>query len=415
MASPAGPGIRDASQKAAAGLLAAFLLVLPFTSSAALRNAFLALAGLCVLYGAARGRLPRPRLPSWRVLAPIAAYGAWGIASVAWSVDPAYSISELRPELLYPLVAFLVFHAATQHVADIDRWAFSLSAGLGILGVAALAQVVLTGWWDPPRWHGDVGSYATHIVLALPLLAWAFLRAGSAVRAALAAVAALTLAVALWTDNRIIWLALGGMTVFSVILGASALSGRQRSRAIAFAAVATLAFSSLFILSVQQRSSRLEASLSAAEAKLAHDPRVAIWKYTAGRVFDSPWIGHGFGRGILRQDIRTGAVPGVDNPLYTHGHNTVLNVALQGGAVGLALFAWMLAALVRELVAGLANAPPRRDAAVLGLVLFAGFAIRNQTDDFLVRHSALLAWALAGAVLGALRPGPGPTSARTPA
>ena len=75
-----------------------------------------------------------------------------------------------------------------------------------------------------------------------------------------------------------------------------------------------------------------------------------------------------------------------------------------------------IADLIEELLtglhaaAGLREAPPRRHVAVLGLVLVAGFALRNMTDDFLVRHNAVLAWALAGALLGALRP----TSARTP-
>lgn len=78
--------------------------------------------------------------------------------------------------------------------------------------------------------------------------------------------------------------------------------------------------------------------------------------------------------------------------------------------VGLAIFAWMVFALAREMAAGLAAGGHRRFAAVLGIVLLAGFAIRNMTDDFLVRHSAMLAMALAGAVLGALRP----TSASTP-
>jgi O-antigen ligase len=106
-----------------------------------------------------------------------------------------------------------------------------------------------------------------------------------------------------------------------------------------------------------------------------------------------------------------GTHPGADNPKHTHAHNTPLNVLVQGGVVGLALFAWMVAALMREMATGLAGGAPRRFAATLGLVLVAGFAIRNMTDDFLVRHAAMLAWALAGAVLGALRP----TSASMPA
>jgi len=409
---------QPARLKLAAGLLAAFLFVLPFSSSAALRNAFLAGAALSLAYAAAKGALVRPRLPPWRVLAPMLAYGAWCLASVAWSVDPAYSRSELRPGLLYPLIAFLAFFAATTDIAAIDRWSWSLSAGLAGLGLAAVAEVVLNGWWDPQRWHGDVGFYATHVVLALPMLAWAFLRAGPAAlatRTALAAIALLTLVVMSWNDNRIAWIALAAMTALAVFLHRDRLAGPRRGWIIGGTVAAMIAFAALFALSLEQRAARLEGTEFAEEARIAHDPRPAIWDYAARRHGEAPWIGFGYGRGILQLEFRTGVTPGVDNRKHTHAHNTALNVVLQGGLIGLALFAWVVAALVREMAAGLGPGGERRLVAALGLALLAGFAVRNMTDDFLVRHNALLAWSLAGAVLGALRPPARATSARRPA
>ncbi len=407
-----------ASRKAAVALLAAFLFVLPFTSSVALRNLFLALAAACAMFEAAKGLAAMPRLPPWRVLAPMFAYGAWSVASLAWSIEPAYSASELRPELLYPFAAFLAFFAVTADLATLDRWSWSLSAGLAALGLAAVGQEYFAGRWDPTRWHADVGGYATFVVLALPLLAWAFLRAGPGrrgMRLALAATAALTLLVTSWNDNRVAWVALAGMTILAIFLARDALAGPYRAKLLAATAAALIAFAALFVLSLQNRAEKLEGSARAAEAEIARDPRLAIWRYATTRIGEAPWIGHGFGRGILRQEFPSKVTPGVDNPLYTHAHNTPLNVLLQGGALGFALFAWMVAALVREMAAGLRAGPSHRLAATLGLVLVAGFAIRNQTDDFLVRHNALLAFSLAGAVLGALRRAPVPTSARRPA
>lgn len=412
MASPAVEP-QPATRKAAAALLAAFLFVLPFSSSAALRNALLALAAILVVVDVFRGTAPRPRLPAARVLVPMLAYGAWSVASVAWSVDPAYSASELRPGLLYPFIAFLVFFVATTDAAAIDRWAWSLAAGLTALGIVAAAQMVLDGWWDPQRWHGDVGFYATHVVLALPLLAWAFLRTAPGSRGrrvALAAAALLTFLAMSWNDNRIAWVALAAMMVLALFVLRDDLSGPVRTRMLAVAAVALVAFAGLFAFSLEQRAARLEGTEFAAEAQLSRDPRPAIWDYAARRHGEAPWIGHGYGRGILQLEFRTGVTPGVDNTKHTHAHNTPINVLVQGGVIGLALFAWMVAALVREMAAGLRDGSSRRHVATLGLVLVAGFAIRNMTDDFLVRHTALLAWALAGAVLGALRP----TCARTP-
>jgi O-antigen ligase len=403
----------SAWSRATAAFLAAALFVIPFTSSIALRNGFLALAAATLLVSAAKSDRPRPRLPPWRVLAPMLAWGGWCIASVAWSVEPAYSLSELRPELLYPFIAFLLFFAATPDARALDRWAWAVAAGLAALAIAAIGQAALDGAWDPKRWHADTGSFATHVVLAQPLVAWAFLRAAPGARlarAALAATALLTFLVMAWNDNRIAWVALAGMVLVASALAAPEIAPARRARFALAVLVALAALAALFSLSLHSRTEKLESTEREAEADLLRDPRLAIWRFTARRVAESPWVGYGFGRGIQRQEIRTGSVPGVDNPLYLHGHNTVLNVALQGGLVGLALFAWMVGALVREMARGLREAPPRRHAAMLGLVLVAGFAIRNMTDDFLVRHNALLAWSLAGAVLGALRP----TSARTP-
>lgn len=408
-----GPDPQPYSRTAAVALLAAFLFVLPFSSSAALRNALLALAAAFALYRAAQGDGAPFRLPPWRVLVPLAAYSAWSVASVAWSVDPAYSASELRPGLLYPVIAFLAFHAVTADAADLDRWAWSLAAGLAALGLLAAGQLVLTGWWDPERWHGDAGFYATHLMLALPLVAWAFLRAGPAARGArvaFAGIALLALVVASWNDNRVIWVVLAAMTLLAVLLLRDELAGGRRAALHAVAALALVAFAGLFALSVEQRTERLAGTAHAAEAQLERDPRLAIWDYAARRHGEAPWAGHGYGRAILGLQFRTGVKHGIDDRNYTHAHSTPLNVLLQGGVVGLGLFAWMVAALAREMAAGLASTPARRHVAALGLVLLAGFALRNLTDDFLVRHNALLAWSLAGAVLGALRP----TCARRP-
>jgi O-antigen ligase len=214
-----------------------------------------------------------------------------------------------------------------------------------------------------------------------------------------------------WNDNRIAWVALAAMATLAVLLSWQSLTGPRRSRILAVTAVALLAFAILFVASVEQRAARLAGTPHAAEAHISRDPRPAIWDYAARRHGDAPLIGHGYGRGILQYQFRMFVTPGVDNPKHAHAHNTALNVLLQGGAIGLALFSWMVFALVREIAAGLKAGGSSRAVATLGLVIAAGFAIRNMTDDFLVRHNALLAWSLAGAVLGALRT----TSARTPA
>ncbi len=161
-----------------------------------------------------------------------------------------------------------------------------------------------------------------------------------------------------WNDNRIAWVALAAMAVLAVALSWPALPAPRRTRILAVTAGAMLAFAILFAASLEQRTARLAGTPHAAEAQLAHDPRPAIWDYAARRHGDAPLAGHGYGRGILQYDFRMFVTPGVDNPKHAHAHNTLLNVLLQGGLVGLALFAWMVVALVREMAAGLAAGRP---------------------------------------------------------
>jgi O-antigen ligase len=410
------PGLRamPSCRAAVPWLLVAFLFVLPFSASIALRNALLGLALACVLLGSAGGSV---RVPPGRLLLPIACWSAWCAATLAWSVDPAYTLSELRPGLLYPFVAFLVFHAATQGPAAIDRWAWPLCAGLAVLGLAAAVPNLATGAWNAERLHGGSGSFSTHVVLALPMLAWAWLRTPPglvATRGALAATAILALAALWWTDNRIAWAALGAMTALAAILAAALHGPSRQCRRELGAVLLAGVFVALFSFALPARSPSPQKTPIDAAREFSADPRLEIWSHSAAIVAQSPWIGHGYGRAIVRAQIRSRVEPWKNRALYMHGHNTVLNVVLQTGLVGLALFAWMVGAVVREMAAGLRQEAGRRDAAILGLVLVAGFAIRNLTDDFLVRHNALLAWSLAGAVLGALRAPGEPTSARTP-
>jgi O-antigen ligase len=83
-----------------------------------------------------------------------------------------------------------------------------------------------------------------------------------------------------------------------------------------------------------------------------------------------------------------------------------LNIALQLGLVGLALFAAVIGLLAREywrLLLDAAVAP----LGVIGLALLAGFLAKNLTDDFLHRHNAQVFWALNGMLVGFGRRGRG--------
>jgi O-antigen ligase len=135
---------------------------------------------------------------------------------------------------------------------------------------------------------------------------------------------------------------------------------------------------------------------------LKSDPRPALWEVTVEKIKAQPWLGYGFGRGILRRVLPAE----LHDPLLTHPHNTIVSQWVQLGAVGLALFAgvgatlaWRYARFVRSRDDILALV------GMIGLALLVGFMVKNLTDDFFYRSNAKLFWAMTAALLayGTLR------------
>jgi O-antigen ligase len=94
---------------------------------------------------------------------------------------------------------------------------------------------------------------------------------------------------------------------------------------------------------------------------------------------------------------------GIQDPHLWHAHNVFLDVALELGLVGLAIFVAGLAAIGRQFARGLDGSDARRVAAIAGLVVMIGFVAKNFPDDFVVRHIALACAALAGMLTRAMR------------
>lgn len=395
-------------RKALVALLAPMLFVLPGSSSVALRNVFLWTAfALLAAWGIRSRGAAIALLPPARLWVPIAGWGAWSALSIAWSVDPALSATELRPELLTPIAAFLLFYAVTEDARTFDWWVAALGVGLAVLALLAFVPQLVHGSWDPRRWHVDVGNYSTHAVMTLPLLAWAWLRAEGLrwARLAIVAIALATVVVTYWTENRMAWPTLAAMAAVAALLASRCQAPGHRRRLAALTLAAIAASAALFFMAQHHRQQTLAARGQGITADLSTDPRLRIWGEAVRRIGEAPWAGRGFGRGTLRQPPGAHA-DGIQDPSQWHAHNVFFNVTLSLGAVGLALFLWVWGAIARELAHAVRAPPPWRWCAVLGVALLVGLVLKNATDDFFVRHVNLLAWSLAGAILGLLRSAP---------
>ena len=109
------------------------------------------------------------------------------------------------------------------------------------------------------------------------------------------------------------------------------------------------------------------------------------------KISEAPWLGYGFGRGILREVLPAE----LHDRALTHPHNTFVGQWLETGVIGLVLFLAMLGALAWRYVRCIRD----RDgslamAGIVGVSLLAGYMVKNLTDDFFYRSNAKLFWAL---------------------
>jgi O-antigen ligase len=127
------------------------------------------------------------------------------------------------------------------------------------------------------------------------------------------------------------------------------------------------------------------------------DPRLDLWPEIVERIQERPLLGHGFGRGGLRAELREELGDG----LLWHAHNLVLETLVQGGVPALGLLLLLLAATARE--AWRLSRQSNDTAIACGIALaavLAGMLARNMTDVLWVRQNALAYWGVVGTLLG---------------
>jgi hypothetical protein len=383
----------------------AFLVLVPFPGSAGLRVSMLLLAAIALLAKRGVVREALAELPRGFVIA----WGAWAVlatASLAWSVDPAYTRGELKSELLYGALAFCVFHFAGS--LDASRWPAWWRAALG--GTAALAawfviQELLPFTLLRQSMVEQRGPWSTHLVLVMPLLfAVSWPAPWGAARGPLlqAAAFALLLAAAWQTGNRMMWIAFGVQLAlamaFARVIGDNGGARARDFRRLSLAAAAVVALA--FAASLFEHNERFFGSQAPFATAFERDLRPRIWSTGLGQVAQAPWLGHGYGREIVAPAFSPLTPPAY--PELRHAHNVFLDAAIELGVPGLAALVAMLAALALA-YARMARHASTAPLGVLGFAVLAGFVVKNLTDDFMHRHNALVFWALNGMLLGLAR------------
>jgi hypothetical protein len=141
---------------------------------------------------------------------PLFVWAAWSIASLAWSVDPAYSRGQLAREVMDSLLVMLVFYVAARDADSVRVLIGAALVSFACFAALAIAMQVIHGAWDAGRWHHGVGPWSTWAVLVAPFM-FALIApppagfgGGARLVAAGLALLALLVVTARMTDNRVV-------------------------------------------------------------------------------------------------------------------------------------------------------------------------------------------------------------------
>jgi len=333
---------------------------------------------------------------------PFLLWGAWAALSLTWSLEPDRTLKEWRNEVFYTGAALWICFvgAQAQHAGRVFPYVAAVAAGVAC--TIALYEFSHGLAQYNAGLHGGPGDHSSALLTLMPCVAiagWYASRAGWPRRTSFAiwSLAALIVASAYTTLNRTLWI---GFAAEFLVLGAllvartpGALRDARFRLAIGAIVLAALVGGGAVLAKIQAE--RVTVGAKAVE----RDSRLALWPEIAGYVAEQPFTGYGFGRGLLRDDLRQKFAQ-VDANLW-HAHNLFLDALLQLGVPGLALLVVLLGAVARE---GWRAARRGNDAqAACGIALLgvlAGIVVRNMTDTLLVRQNALLFWGVVAVLLG---------------
>ena len=384
-----------------------FLFVLPFTHTTPLRLLCLALSLIILVASVALNGTRRAHFvaPPPFFLAALALWFFVCLIACFSSSDPSYSWGEFRNEVAYPLVAFSVFYWLTDSAAARRTWCAILLASFFAISLLAIGNSLKNHEWLRSSLVGDRNAYSTYVVLMFPFLMLMLTSAARSrwSRAALGAAMVLALVSGGLTLNRNLWIALAAETlVFGSLIFARSRAGTTRKiswRHILLITIGMLVFSTSFLL-VNREKSLLVNDPKQTQLGFSQDPRLEIWTYAGEFIRQRPMTGYGYGRGILRKEFRTH----FDDPLKWHGHNVVVNYAIEAGLPGAIAIIGLFAAFYYQSWrlyrfdgrgSGTGGTPGWHLGA-WGLAVLVGITIKMMTDDILIRENSLLFWSMFG-------------------
>jgi O-antigen ligase len=396
--------------------------ILPLAHVTALRNSLVGLVGLLALlhFRAAASR-NTPGLVPWLIWLVYAA------ASIGWSALPDASFQSFRRDQFYPFVIFLV----SFQVVQLWGGRLALALGTAVGTVLCLVTMFAAAWLgvepdaDAPAggvlgwlaWRaGDGTDSSTYVAfVAVPLFLILLTSRHAWRRWAAAAWLLMFAAIGFLSENRTLVAALF-VSFVGFLFVLAVLRGRLRWKSVLVVVAIGLALSAscLEIISRARLTGPPPSDRSAAVELIMADTRPAIWGVYLELARKHPWFGVGLGRSVpsrvyrLEDDAR---LRRIDPQAATHAHNVLLDMVLQVGLVGLAIWMGLHLEIMRLAVQRARGGGDREKAwAAATVALVLAMLVKNSTNDLVVYGNALLFWALIGTMLGLIwhgAPAPG--------
>ena len=336
---------------------------------------------------------------------PLALLAAVGLFSLFFAVDPSYTLHELRGEMLKGILCFylsvnnlrteararIVFAALVTGVVVMDYYGvihFYLVGG-------SLTQLFIPIEASLHRGPQELGTY---LVQTAPYLFLGFfLIKDLKTRAGLLGLLLLHFLLAYLTLSRMVMIAL--VFEFFLVLLIRGVSWKM----VVGGAVVVLLIASLLMprhIIVWGDLARGEFRIGKLAVAGLKGTRLELWDAALDHLRRHPFQGLGFGRESYSKKFPDVKDP---NPMMWHAHNTYLNLALELGLQGLAVFLFLLYRILRHLWPGGGLSFYKQQRADLAgpivaatWVMTAGYLMRNITDDLYNNDAALLFWLLVG-------------------
>ncbi|MBU1275953.1 MAG: O-antigen ligase family protein [Proteobacteria bacterium] len=396
------PGLADLFYRLARIFALSLVFILPLEAITAARE--MAAAGMAlflVLFFWARHQFSfRSTVLFW----PLIFYVATTVFSLFTAVDMAYTLKELRAEVLKGLIVFYVGVHLIQDQENLKQFWGVILVGLAVMTMAGLVFFFREGGSllnhavRAGSMHSGYGTLGTYLVMVWPymLLApllwpqpwarWPWL--------------ALTLAAALLTYatyNRAAWLAILLQTALCLVM-----LSRRRLRTVLLVGLAALVVAGLMFTAPGSRHGERWDRLVTNPLKTGGTAGdlLALWNYSYKQIKEDPFRGIGLGRHSFSKaypEFRR-----THQPLLWHAHNMFVDLTLQLGVQGLAAIVLIMAVLIWALWP---HSPPIGGQAAQAFgaataAMVAGFCLRNLFDDFFVDDTGMMFWLLAGLALG---------------